>query len=56
MINFMVEHWDEVLLAITSTVTAASVVVKFTPNKKDDEIVARILNFLKTIAFNKEKK
>jgi hypothetical protein len=57
MINFIVEHWDEILLAITSIVTAASIIVKLTPSEKDDKIVSRIMKFLNTLAINpKEKK
>lgn len=57
MINFIVDHWDEILLAITSIVTAASIIVKLTPSEKDDKVVSRIIKFLNAIAINpKEKK
>ena len=71
MINFIVDHWDEILLAITSIVTAASILIKafesfakLTSSTKDDEIttklgniISKILKFLNTIAINpKEKK
>jgi hypothetical protein len=56
MINFIVDHWDEILLAITSIVTAASIIVKLTPSEKDDKVVSRIIKFLNTIAINPKGK
>ena len=71
IISFIVEHWDEILLAVTSIVTAASILVKafesfakLTSSTKDDEIttklgniISKILKLLNTIAMNpKEKK
>ena len=56
MINFIVDHWDEILLAITSIVTAASIIVKLTPSEKDDKVVSRIIKFLNAIAINPKGK
>lgn len=44
-----------IYLGITSAVTLASVIVKFTPSKKDDEIVGKIQKVLNTIALNPKR-
>lgn len=41
----------DILLIVTSIVTIASVIVKLTPTKLDDNIVSKILEFL---ALNKK--
>ena len=56
IISFMVEYWDDILLAITSIVTAASVIVKLTPTKKDDEVIGKIISLLNTLAINPKVK
>ena len=45
-ISFVTTNWQEILLAVTSIVTGASIIVKFTPNTTDDKIVGKILNIL----------
>lgn len=50
--HWSVAHWDQILLAITSVVTTASVIARLTPSDKDDAFIARIANFL---ALNKKK-
>lgn len=42
---------SDIMLIITSVVTIASIIVKITPNKYDDAVVAKILQF---IALNKK--
>lgn len=49
MIDYIVTHADEILLAVTSVITAASIVAKLTPTPKDDvvlEAVMKVVNFL----------
>ena len=46
IIKTVSQNWDQVLLAVTSLVTFASIVVKLTPSSKDDKIVMKIVNFL----------
>lgn len=48
-INFIKENWTEFLAAWGGIVTLASLIVRFTPSKKDDavwEIILRVLNAL----------
>lgn len=40
MLDFVVTHWADLLFALTSAVTAASVIVKLTPTPKDDQVVS----------------
>lgn len=51
----MVEPY-EIWTIICQVVTIASIIVKWTPTPKDDEIVGKIQNFIEQwIAFNKKK-
>jgi hypothetical protein len=52
-IPFFVAHWDEVLLALTSLVTAASIIARLTPNKTDDAIINKILKMINFFALKK---
>ena len=45
-------YFDDILVAITSVVAAASAVCALTPNKKDDTVVAKIRGFLDILALN----
>lgn len=54
MIAFLAEHWDEIALAVTSVVTAASIIVKLTPTPKDDAILARVVKILEIVSLNKK--
>ncbi len=53
--EFLIAHWDEILLAITSIVTAASIIVKLTPTPKDDSVLEKVTAVLKFLAINKAK-
>lgn len=50
--EFVKQNWDTIYLALTTTVTLASIIVKLTPSEHDDKIVMQIMNFL---AINKKK-
>lgn len=52
--EWIILNWDTVLLAITSIVTAASIIVKLTPTQKDDAVMAKILKALELISLNKK--
>lgn len=53
--NFVIENWDSILLGLTSLVTVASVITKFTKSQKDDVFVAKVLEWVAKIAMNKPK-
>ncbi|MBK8583850.1 MAG: hypothetical protein IPL86_19175 [Flavobacteriales bacterium] len=54
--SWITENWVNILAAATSLVTTASVLVKFTPDTHDDEIVAAALKFLQWLSINGKPK
>ena len=50
--KFIMIHFDEVLVAITSVVTAASAICALTPTPKDDNFIAKVRSFLNVLALN----
>ena len=50
--NFIITHLDEILVAITSVVTAASAICALTPTPADDSFVLKIRKFLDVLALN----
>lgn len=55
IINWIWNNSTEILLAITSLVTAASIIVKMTPSEKDDLAVGKVMKWVEYIALNKDK-
>ena len=51
--DFLLNNWQELVLAFTSIVTGASIIVKLTPTESDDKVVNTILRVLQAIALNK---
>ncbi len=51
---FLIEHWQELVMAFTSIVTGASIIVKLTPTQSDDKVVDAILKALQFVALNKK--
>ena len=51
--EFLKSHWDDIMLIATSIITAASVIVRLTPTKKDDNALDKIL---KILSLHKDKK
>lgn len=54
--NYVIENWDAIVVALLAVVGAASVIAKLTPTTKDDEIVAKIKAVLDVIALNPKNK
>jgi hypothetical protein len=54
--GFIIQNFDLILTGVTSAVTLASVIVKFTPNETDNKIVEGVLNFLNIVAINNRKR
>ena len=52
MTEWITANWVEVVAVIGGLVTVASIIVKWTPTQKDDEILAQIRKFLSLIALN----
>ena len=53
----MPEGFDlkNIALILTSLVTIASIIVKLTPSKKDDEVVGVLMKIIKFFALDKKK-
>lgn len=47
--NWIIEHWKDVLAVIGGIVSVASLIVKLTPTQKDDNVLAKIIKFLAAI-------
>lgn len=44
--NFILEHYDEILAAIGAVVSAATAIVALTPSTRDDAILGKIVKFI----------
>jgi len=44
--NWLLEHYDEILAIIGGVVSVATIVVKLTPTPKDDAALAKVISFL----------
>lgn len=47
--EWIVQHWKDILAIIGGVVTVASLIVKLTPTQKDDNVLAKIIKFLAAI-------
>jgi hypothetical protein len=53
-VNSIIAHWADIANAIAYLIAIASIIVKFTPTLKDDNVLLGIIKFLgKYIALNK---
>jgi hypothetical protein len=56
VLEIIISHLDEAWIIISSVVTIASIIVKWTPSQKDDAILGKIVNFLSKCALNPNNK
>lgn len=56
MIDFIKEHWDDILTIYGGVVAICTVIVKLTPSTKDDGILAKVISILDffSTAFSKK--
>lgn len=47
--DFIIENWEEISIAVASLVTAASIVIRMTPSKKDDAIFNKVVGFFSAL-------
>ena len=53
IITWVQLHWADILAIYTGVVTLASIIVKLTPNLKDDDVLLKIIKFVaKYLALN----
>ena len=50
MIQFITQHYDEVLQILGAVVALATLVVKLTPTQKDDNFLAKIIQVLSALS------
>ena len=50
--EWIMNHWDDILGIITGAIAVASIIAKLTPTKTDDKWVARILQLVDLLALN----
>jgi hypothetical protein len=55
IINFFQNHYDELLAILGCIVSIATVIVKLTPNTKDDAILTKIINLLEKFSLVNSK-
>lgn len=54
LIDWFKNNWAQIIQVVTSVIGVASIIVKFTPTLKDDNILLGVIKFLgKYIALNK---
>ena len=56
MIEWITSHWDEVLAVYGGLVAVCTIVVKWTPSTKDDELLGKIVNVLDKFSTSKKAK
>lgn len=54
--NWLAEHWNDILAWIGGIVSAASIIVKLTPTTKDDGIVDKTIKILDYVSIVQTKK
>ncbi len=50
--NFIITHLDDILVAISAVISAASAVCALTPTPKDDSALQKIRSFMDMLALN----
>lgn len=50
--NYITSNWTEIVAALGAIVIAARVVVKLTPTPKDDSVLEKIVNLLKSVGLH----
>ena len=54
IINYVTNHWSEIIDLWLKAIGVASVIVKFTPTLKDDDVLKGVIRFVgKYIALNR---
>ena len=48
--EWIINHWKEILAIIGGVVTVASIIVKLTPTPKDDAVLAKIIKILAALS------
>ena len=54
--NFILNHFTEIVNIFTYIVTTASLITKLTPSKKDDEVVGKVKKSIEFLALIPKEK
>jgi len=52
LFSWITQHWDELVVIVTSLIGVASIIVKMTPSQVDDEYLAAFRRFFERVALN----
>jgi len=52
MLSFLINYWDEMLIAISSVISGASALAALTPTTKDDKLWAKVKKGVDILALN----
>jgi hypothetical protein len=52
MLNFIINHLNELWIVISSAITGASAITALTPTQKDDNILAQFKKLMNILALN----
>ena len=52
MLSFIINHFTDFIVALTSIVTGASALTALTPSDKDDKVLSKIKSVLDVCALN----
>lgn len=52
--DWIIEHWDEVLAVYGGLVAVCTIIVKWTPTTKDDEVLGKIVKLLSKFSVSKK--
>lgn len=50
--SWLLNHWQEVINAMTAVMIGARLIVKLTPTPKDDSALASVVQLLKTLGLH----
>jgi hypothetical protein len=54
--DWILNHWQDIVMIITGVISIASIIVSLTPTKKDDEALGKVIKVLNYIALNFKRK
>jgi len=54
--EYIKNHWQEIIAAITGVMVAARLIVKLTPTPKDDSFLEKIIEWMKHLGLHIDSK
>ncbi len=50
--DWLLDHWDEIVLAIGALIIVARIIVRLTPTQRDDNVLAKVTRLLTKIGLH----